>query len=168
MRLRKDRYKKKGSIQDVPYLLVILFALAISIFVGAKVWLEIDDSSLGDSQEKSSEIMSGFTHNVLPTWDYWMLIVFSLGTVVTAILAFLIRTHPAFFPASMIFLGIIVFVAYFISVAWGEFSEEDAFAEEMDRYPITNFIASNFAILTLLMGAIILIAMYAFNKIEFG
>ena len=132
------------------------------------MWLEIDDSSLGDSQEKSKEIMSGFTHNVLPTWDYWMLIVFALGTVITAILAFLIRTHPAFFPASMIFLGIIVFVAHFISVAWLEFAEHNQFTDEVARYPITNFIASNFAILTLIMGAIILVTMYAFNKLEFG
>jgi len=168
MKCVKRNIRKKGSIQDVPFLMGILFALGISIFVAFTIWGAINSSSLGESHADSREIKTIMTTGVMPTFDFWPLIVVVLGTIIAAILAFLIRTHPAFFPAAVMFLMIIVLVGHFISIAWDNFADADEFQEEVTQYPITNFILGNLATILTFIGAFILIATYAFNKMEIG
>lgn len=110
---------KKGSVVDVfavPFLVFItLFLLLIGYYVFDYLnTLNLNQTFSSEAQETYSSIMNaGF-------YSLQMFDIMSLGLVFACIisaglLAFMIRSHPAFFPIFVFFGAVMIFVAVFLS-----------------------------------------------------
>lgn len=157
---------KKGSMQDIVILISVLLALAISALIMKTVFFQIEDTGMFEDSAAAQEISDDVTDKLFPTFDTMFFIVFFGGILGISFLAFQLRTHPAFFWASSIFLTIMVWLAAVMSNVWERVHDASALALGTVDEGMTVLIMTNLPLFILGGGALIMLVMYAINKGE--
>lgn len=157
---------KKGSMQDIVILISVLLALAISALIMKTVFFGITDAGMFDGVATAEEISNDVTESLFPTFDTMFFIIFVGATLGIAFLAFQIRTHPAFFWISSIFLTIMVWLSAVMSNVWERVHDAAALSAGAVDEGMTVLIMSNLPLFIMGAGALIMLVMYAINKGE--
>ena len=85
-----------------------------------------------------------------------------VGLVIsTMITSFLVRTHPIFLFLYIFFLGITVLLSVYLGNAYEQFSQIPIFEETLASQTVINFVMSNINIITLAVGALSMIIVFA-------
>ena len=164
--MRPLRKSKKGSMQDMMLLLIVVLVLGISTVITKTIFKNIGDTGIFDDAESAKEIKSDIEDNLFPTFDVMFFIIFIGGTLVAGLLAFQIRTHPAFFWVSAIFLTIITWLAAVFSNVWEAVYYHPGLAAGTGNDTMTVLIMNNLPLWIMGFGAAIMFIMYAINNSE--
>lgn len=163
------RRNKKGTIDDLPFILGVVFMMFLLGIIVYKVWDKFaDENAFGKLSTEGKEVQDIVTYNTLPNIDYWVAQVVFFGSLVILILAFLVRSHPIFIPIALVIIIILTFVTHALSDAAIGILNNPTFAQEKDALPITYFIMDKLEIIFLLISSMVLIVTYAFFGGEAG
>ena len=167
MRLFTKRNKKANAVLDSAYIIVALISFGMLSVIGWTMWNEFSPDIKADIDTAEANATIDFVDdNFIPLMDGGFMFVF-IGLWIFAIIAsFMIDTHPIFFIISLIILLTILAAAAFMSNFYTEFMEEPEYAVYVTDFPITDFILSNLLIVTIIIGASIMLALYAKVKLQ--
>jgi len=134
---------KKGDVGDFIVMLPIVFIIAISLFIGLKVWGEFDDKfqSLDIVQNSSAQVqinqsMQGMD-NAFNIFDK-MFIFFFFGFYLALLVSIgFLDTNRWFFIGFLILFGIIMFLGMVLSDVATEIVESDGLSSVITDAPAT-------------------------------
>lgn len=156
----------KGSLQDLIVLIVVLLMLSISMIIGKVVFSSIDDTGIFDDSESATHIAGQMTEVVYPAMDIMFFITFIAGVLGAGLLAFAIRTHPAFYWVSFLFLTIVTLVSATLSNVWQTMMENATLNQHLVSSQMTAYVMDKLPIFIAGSGFIIMLIMYALNQSE--
>ena len=167
MKLFTKRNKKANAILDSAFIIVALISFGMLSVIGWSIWNEFSPEIRTEiNTPEANATMDVVDNNFIPLMDGGFMFVF-IGLWVFAIIAsFMIDTHPIFFVISLILLITILAASAFLSNMYVEFMEDPSYSGYVTAFPITNFILSNLLIVTIIIGASIMLALYAKVKMQ--
>lgn len=163
-----SKIKKRGSLLDPLLIIIVLFVLGFVAVLGFKISGAINDNIqastvLDDSQK---QIVQANHDAYVSVWDIGFLIafIFLLGGIVIG--AFLIDTHPVFFPIFLFLAILLIFVAAIMGNVFYDATTGEL-ATERVSFPIIIFVMDNFVkiiVITVLAAAGALYAKSRFSQ----
>lgn len=156
---------KKGGIEDLVYMMIILFMVAIGSFVGYKVFTEVNDNIQASDlfPTESKEVMN-ITSNDLSEnnmLDYAFLALLVILTIFIFLLAYLNDFSPAFLILFIIVLIIATLIAVGLANAYYEFEMAPQFSEITADFPMQNYIMQHLPYYIFIIGIVFSIVIYA-------
>jgi hypothetical protein len=153
------------SIVDLAGMLVITIAIIFIFFITSVLLKEIS-SKLNELVDMSE--VQNITSQGGKAMDIFIssipFIFFGLG-ISAIILAFLIPSHPVFFPFSIILLSIFILLSTIFKDIIYAFLTTEPFFSIANNYPMLGFIVTNLHYLIAIFGFILIIVMYSRTKV---
>jgi hypothetical protein len=149
------------SVVDLAGILVITTAIIFTFFISFYIYTQISEklAEVIDTPEAQEILEKG-----QKTQDIFVssipFIFFSLG-IAAIILAFLIPSHPVFFPLSIIVLAVFVVLSVMFKDVIYTFLTTEPFFSIANNYPMLGFIVNNLPYLIAIFGFILIIVMYS-------
>lgn len=167
-RLRKG---KKGSLQDLLFLIVILLTLGITIIIASLVANKVDESSLfsddttGTNQSKARAIYAKTIDSVVPKFDTIFVGTFIGGMLIIILLSFALKSPTAFFVLGFILTMVMVMLSGIISNVYDEVADNPALSSVSSQFTAMEFIMSHLPTVILVAATIISIVIYGLWRI---
>ena len=159
---------KRGSMQDILYIMVGLFILSVVILVVYKVSYglntEFQASSKITTEGKAShqQITSMFPGTIDNSFLF-IVVFLSIGTL---IFATMVRVHPIFIPIFIIALIFTIFFSSIFSNAYQEIAANAEFSALAAEMTFTHQIMTTLPFVVGIIGALLAIVMYKAYKGE--
>lgn len=156
--------RKKGDLPDMLIFMITVFILAIGFFIFAFIIPEITDglseAGLNESQEGFDAIQAvEEIGTVTIQRGFFFLFV---GLIISVMItSFLSSTHPIFFFMYILFLAVTIFVATYLGNAYTQLTSNPIFAERMADQTLINVVMDNIILITLAVGALSFIIIFA-------
>lgn len=153
---------KKGSIQDLFFLTVMLLLLVIGVIIVYHVFGMIYTAMLGTGTFDPTAML-GLNNFLTMVRDYDLFFVLlymgsGLGTVISA---FAIRSHPIFFIGFFLIQVIFLAVTPTIQTIYQDFSASPDLNASVAQFGNTTILMNYLPLLSLFLSIIIAIAMFA-------
>jgi len=158
---------KKGSLQDLILIGVILLFASITILLGFKIMTEIDsqiqssgvidDYDTGSHAQTASSTLKGYYPGVIDNTFLFLAIGLSM---VTLILAALVRIHPMFIALFLIGLLIVIFVTGIFSNIYQEMAANSQLATEAAQLIFISHIMEYLPFIVGIIGFVLMVVMY--------
>lgn len=156
------RTNKKGSIQEILFMAIFLFVLAIIIIVGAKIGTDFNkEFQSKDISTQAKETIQNNTDKYSNVFDYIYLtvfVVFALGIMVSV---FLLDTHPVLFWIAIILLAFALIPLVIINNAFSDFVTNSNIEAEYVNFTIMDFLFNDYVLTFAVIGIIIIVLLYS-------
>jgi len=155
---------KKGDITDMLIFIILVFILAIGLFIFAYIVPQIsgglNEAGLNNTAEGAGAIsdLSDFGTITIQRGFFLLFVGLVISTMVTSFFA---RTHPIFLFLYILILGITVFVGVYLGGAYQDMVNTPIFAETLASQGLINIIMSNILTITIAVGALSMIIVFA-------
>jgi magnesium-transporting ATPase (P-type) len=153
---------KKGFVQDIAFLGVIILVISMCFIFGYKIFSDLNNNyQESNMSEDSKNILNENTARFSSIWDGIFIVIFIIMSLAIIISISMIPTHPMFF-----FVGVILFIFILIGIAIISNSYQDVtdgaeITESVNQFSVTDWIMSHLVELLLVVGFIGFIVMYA-------
>jgi len=161
MELKK--INKKGSIEDIFFLIVTLLGLALFLIVVAYTIPQVTDG-LAETDINNSEaarFMFAESDNIIDKLDPVYLIIFSGLIISIFIVSFLIHSHPLFIPIYILLMGFAIIVAVIANTVYDQFAANADLAATAAEQPFMVAIMNNFIPIITVVGVLSMIIIFA-------
>ena len=153
---------KKGTIQDLVLIMVIIIFFAIGTLIVYKISDELntqfqESEDINDEGKVAFDSINNMFPNVID--NTFLLLIFGLG-IGALILAFLVRVHPVFFVGFLLVLVIIIFVSGVFSNIYLEIANTDDFVGVAANLTFITHIIGKLPLIIGILGFLISIVMY--------
>jgi len=159
------------AARDIVIIVVVLFILAVSIFVSVfvsnKMNTALRDNSVINSTAEAVVVIDSTEHRLAGA-DGWYFAFFIFSIISLLITGWLVGGHPIFMVAYFLVIVIAVVLGAVLSNVWIEFSTNAVFAGELAAYPLTNNILTNLPYYMAVIGFLGMVAMYAKPLLQGG
>lgn len=162
---------KRGSIQDIGYVMIAILVISILFLVGYKVMgsinigLQASDQLTDDGKDAANRITNIFPGAV----DNSVLIILICLMVGTIALAAMVRIHPIFIVFFVIFLLVLVIVSASFSNIYINIANAEGMTEYAENMPIMTFTISYLPWIVAIFGIILAIFMYKnYSESQYG
>lgn len=150
----------KGSISDLFILMVLLMAIGMMMFIGIYLKDQIIPELQGMLGAEADTVLTTVDASFV-IMDYAFLFMAGFFGIATVLLAFQIKTHPAWFFASLLIFAILMLVVPSISNIMQEMAQMPEYMQIGASLPMMSRIFEFYPTYFLVFGVIILIVMYA-------
>lgn len=156
---------KKGSVRDVILIGVLVFAVAIGLFVinfmmGQTVSKITTNPSINSSAASLSAFQS-ITTKITPKFDY-LVFAFFIGLVLALVITgYFIGGNPIFMFIYFIGIVLAVVLSAVLSNVWEQVISSPTFGTTISSFPITNHLMSYLPIYMAVVGFIGIVVMFA-------
>jgi hypothetical protein len=153
------------SVVDLAGMLVITAVIIFVFFISFYIYNQVSNklAELIDTPETSEILEKGQkTQDILVSSIPFLF--FALG-ISAIILAFLIPSHPVFFPLSIILLSIFVLLSTMFKDITYTFLTTEPFLSIANNYPTLGFVINNLPYFIAIFGFILIIVMYSRTKV---
>ena len=167
----RGRRGKRGSLQDLVFLMVILLTVGITIIVATLIATSIDEGGVfddrpgGPSYEEARIIYNVTLNRVIPTFDTIFVGVFVGGLAIIILLSFAVRSLTAFFVLGFIFTVILVMLAAILSNVYDEVADHPQLINASQDFTAMEFIMSNLPLVILGSAALVSIVIYGLFRV---
>lgn len=155
----------RGSVQDLLYLLILVFLISMVSIFTAKFVLAgqgaIEDS--GIQSNRTAEITEDYKAG-LTSLDSSIMFFFIFSAVLAIALAFLIPSHPIFMVFSFMFLVIVIIMAVLFGNLFAAVLETTAMSEIKGHFPLTWFLWKHMTKIAVGTGIGVIIASYISSR----
>ena len=145
----------RGTIVDTIPIMVITFVLLIGLVVGSLLYTEFSQTDVWN------ETYSGDVETTLSVLDYGTLFIVIILGMSTVISAFFIKTHPVFFPVSLILLLVVLMISGPLTNAFMGVAQDEKLVDTSNQFTVTLQTLGNLPYIILVLSAMILIGLYA-------
>jgi len=140
---------------DNIFTIALLFGLAVAFLTGIVLWNTMTSPELVDTLWSQSSVGAGIQANGQSFYDNldatYVLIYFALHLGIL-ILAFVLRTHPIVYVASLLIICVMMVLAAPLSNTYGSIETSSVFSEASATLPMTSYIMDKLPVLELLFG----------------
>jgi len=158
---------RKGSILDIPMIVIVLFAFAFTILIGSVILSEFRSTNTNNALGMDDTIIMGGV-NALSSLDYmFVFATFGLG-IATVILAFFIRTHPIMFFFLLILTAIFVIITVFFTNAFVMIGENEKMAATAANFPLIDAVMKNLPLIITIIAFILMMALFVGKRPDVG
>jgi|SRR3972149_11340416 len=157
---------KRGDLQSIIIMIVILFALGLGAILFSRVFLAVT-TELKDVPEFSNQTISTIESvegKTIPFLDYlffFSFIALSLGIIISSIY---INTHPAIMIIFIIALIIAIVLAGIFANAFVEVGETSELSSTYDQFTLTKMLITHLPLAIFIVGLLITIILYGKGK----
>lgn len=157
---------KKGSISDGAVIAIMLFGLALTIIVSYVIISDVNDAvQASDTFDATAKnVSSGLKTGFLEMADGFILVALIALGIGVFVSASLLNTHPFFFIAGVVVMGIVVTIGAVLSNAYEEFASDPAISSYANDFTILPFIFQNYPFIMVGLGALLIIGLFAKNR----
>lgn len=155
--------KKKGFVGDYVIYLIMLLILALSILAIYFVVNTFNTAwqSTPNLPKESTDIMTNYNNSFIDTWDFFYLFLVIGYVLVTVILAFALRSHPALAMFTILFMIILGIVAVYFSNVYFDVASSSPFSEFAEDFTFMNYFAQKLPHIVVIFGIVFIIILYA-------
>ena len=170
MMFKTKKMNKKGDIQDLITLIVVIVGFALAGILAYKFIGEFNDQTADSTvlTDHSKEILNDAEDRMPLIFDGGLLVVMVFFTIVMLISAWYVDTHPAIFVIAFILVIAIVIVAGALSTAFGELTQSPELIDQANEFPISVFVLGNLPLLVFVIGVALIIVLFAKYKNQRG
>lgn len=168
--VRSLLHNKKGDIESLIYVVVILFAIGfILIFVNTlnhKISVATENIFTNSSSMQNSSAIESIQkiRSVDDmAWDYAFLAIYIAVILGLGMTAYATRINIAFFWIYIIMSLVVLMLGVSLSNAWQTAVQNEQLTETVARFPITNFLLGSYAPIAV-TGLILVTALLLFAK----
>lgn len=165
----KLQRNKKGSLQDIILMGIVLLFFSITVLVGLKIASEFRDnmnnSGTFDGSDAVVHVGDTVTKYTRAIDNMFLFLVFFMG-IVTLILAALIRVHPIFIPLFFIGLVMTIFLAAVFANVYQSVSANAQLAGITATLPFMNNIMLILPVIVGIFGLIMMFVLYKLWSIQ--
>ena len=165
MKRRVPRVNKKGSgILDIFYIGLFVMVFGIISFISYTVMVDLQPRLDAHSSSDVSKNVTAKGLAAIENLDYVIMMLIVGMLISTIIGAYFIDSHPILFVASLLLLILMLVVVPVFSNVFDKFSTHDSMSAAANTFDITVTFMNNWPIFFTVMGAIVLIALYAKHR----
>lgn len=155
---------KTASARDILVLSVVMFALALAVFIlyfGFNTAVtSMKANTVINSSNATVEALNN-AQSISERWDYMLAMLFIGLSLVTIILAWVVGGHPLFMFFYFVIVAFAVIFATILGNVWESVTSIAVFGVTLASFPIMNHIVSYMPIYIAAVGIMGLIAMFA-------
>lgn len=156
------RRNKKGSLQDIIVIGVVLLFFGVVLLIGSLVMGRFNDAIQAhtDIPTNAKTASAALNSEYGGSLDYgFLMLAVGLG-IVMLILAALVRIHPVFIPLFFIGLVIVIFLCGIFSNIYQEMAENSHLTAYADELVFTSYILEYLPLVVGVFGILLMIVMY--------
>jgi hypothetical protein len=158
---------KKASVLDILVITVMVFALGLFIIVGYKVFSVINTEFQAnpDLSDTSKSIVGDLKGKYVGLFDgifFTFLIFFAIAILVGV---YYLNLHPIFFIPSILVIIFTIIIGGVIANTYSDITDASDFQSEANEFILMPFIFDNYITFITVIGFLIVIVMYAKNRI---
>jgi hypothetical protein len=151
------------SFSDLAIFPFVLMGIAIAVLVAASIL----DAFVGSPIDLAGPGI-GQARTALSLFDpLWILITMGIAIFIIAS-AFLVRSHPLFFILAMLFQIANILLSDITRMVYGQLMTSPQLASAAATFPIMNFTFANMPLISVVVGFMLSIAMFAFPQNQGG
>ena len=171
MKLSKIRRNKKGSVQDLLYVGISLFAFAMVILICFRISTslntEFQASDKVDTYGKTAhQQITNLYPGIVDNSFLFVTVILSIGTL---IMAAMVRIHPIFLPIYLLAWMFVIFMCAVFSNAYQEMATSADFAALAAQMTFMNQVMTTLPFIIGIVGALLAIVMYkAYRSDQYG
>jgi len=171
MKLRRIKRSKKGSVQDLLYVGITLFAFAMVILICFRISTslntEFQASDKVDSYGKTAhQQITNLYPGIIDNSFVFVTVILSIGTL---IMAAMVRIHPVFLPIYLLAWMFVIFLCAVFSNAYGELAAHADMAPLAAQMTFMNQVMTTLPFIIGIVGALLAIVMYkAYRSDQYG
>lgn len=156
------RMNKKGSVQDVVLIMVVIFVFSLVTIISFKVQNELNtkfqaSDQFDDHGKNAMGNINNIYSGVLDNSALFLVVGLSIGAIA---LAGLVRIHPIFLALFIIVWLIIIFLCAALSNVYQSIAANPSMADVATRLVFTGHIMSLLPWLVAIIGGLIAMVMY--------
>ena len=154
--------RKKGSLSDLPFIIVGIFTIAIVALLVTILVNNLDIQVQGNDvfTDKAKTASTNLANDFPQVMDGGVLLIFFALVIISLVLAALVPVHPAFLIFFFLEWLLLIYVGAVIANVYQEIIENPIFATEAGQYVITTFFFHYFPYIVGIVGAILAIVIY--------
>lgn len=153
---------KKGFIGDVGLIIAIIFLVALVVIVGYKIFSSYNDKwqAAPSISAEGKQLVQDSKDRYVGLFDGIFMFVFALLVVALFLSATQLNTNPAYFFITLIVLVFMIGGSAAISNSFETASTSESLNDTSNDFSFIPFLMSNLPIVTLLLGFVVLVALY--------
>lgn len=153
---------KKGFIGDVGLIIAILFLVALMVIVGYKIFSSYNEKwqAAPSISTEGKQLVQDSKDRYVGLFDGIFMFVFALLVVALFLSATQLNTNPAFFFITLIILVFMIGASAVISNSFETASSSSSLNATSNEFQFIPFLMDNLPMVTLLLGFVILVALY--------
>jgi len=161
-RAPRKRYGKKGSVQDLMYIVVVMFVVALVGLIGYTISSKFMDKVTTTDSMPTEAVTMGNQINGYYTsvYDKALPIILIGMCVVAIVLATLVRVHPAFIVFFIIAWVFVIIIAGVMSNAYVDIAANTQLAGYATNLTMTMFVLKWLPWIVGVMGAVLMFILY--------
>ncbi len=162
----KLKVNRKGSLQDLLLVMVLLLVLAITIVFSSLIAHKIGDTRIfsdeltGTNQSVARGIFDKTLNNTIPKFDTIFVGFLIAGILGTIILAFAVRSLTVFFMAGFIFTAVLILIAPILSNVYDAVADNEQVIEFSAPFTAIEFVMSNLPLMMLIAATAVSVVIY--------
>jgi len=157
---QQNRVGKKGFM-DMIFVMIFLLIISIVIVTAYMLLTTITPQLTATLGNNASTEVLNIGDTAMKGFDYGFLGILVGLTLYTIISGFFVGSHPIFFWAGVLFMGILTYISAAISNSYEKFVLDSVVAGAAANFTITNYIMLNLPMFMAVMTAIVIIVFVA-------
>ena len=155
-------FNKKGSIQDLIFIIVVALVFSFFLLIGYKITDEFNTKiqARTDMDSYGKTAVSTINNHFPGIMNNMFLFVIVGLAITTIILASLIKTHPIFLVFFIVALILVIFFAAIYSNVYQTMASNSALSSQANKMTIPAFVMNYLPFIIGIFGIILAIVMY--------
>lgn len=168
---RLDSNCKKANIFfDVTLFILVLFVFGLVAIFSTKLLHGFNTSiqqtsTLGNQSSVYLNNVDGYMGGFFDNLFVFFLVLLWVATI---IFSFLIDNHPVFFIIALFLLIITVFIGFLMGNVFNDITTNTDLTDDISSFTLTTWVFNNMGLVTLIVGASVIIALYVKNTFSGG
>jgi hypothetical protein len=162
---------KKGSLQDVYFIVALFLGIALILIIALFLINKFNDSiapALNNAQSTTGDPLNHIATFSNNTFNSIYLFVF-IGLIITLIIsAFLTQIHVIFFPIFFFLLIGAIYLSAMLSNVYEAFKNSSVFTSQISNLPAMDYLLLNLPYVIGIIGMITLIVLFAKGRNTMG
>lgn len=160
--------KKKGSVLDIIFIMILLFVTGITIVAGYTIYHKYSESivTMPEFNTSRQQNITATANITLNSFDYLFVFIMVGLLIMVIISSFQIQTHPIFFFISIFLLIIAILLSSSLANIYESIIGEADFAAAGSQYVVMGYVFQHFPTVILIIGAILFIILFAKSRME--
>jgi hypothetical protein len=158
----------KGSITDLVYVLILIFVFGFVAIIANMIYDKYTEQTALNpafNTPQNTEIETN-AQTLLTNFDYIYVFFIVAMAIIAIASSFWIKTHPIFFFVSIFMLIISIILAAMFGNIFSKAAENDLLSVSVAEYTIIPFVMAHLPTIILLIGALLLVILYAKDRLE--
>jgi len=163
---KQRKSKKSNAILDSLMTVVVLLVIAVSTVMVWNVWKDLSPSLYEEvsGNAEATASLDVVENKYTSVMDGAFLFIFIGLWLTTLVASWMIDTHPIFFVVSLILFVFVLGLSVYIGNFYEEFITSEDMNETYQYFPATHYIMTNLLIVTIIIGASIMIVLYGKSR----